>query len=51
MLNLECIKKDNHRWGVCQQVCSKCGVSDLVTINLCEDNNQYFCYKCAKVGA
>lgn len=51
MLNLECVKKDNHRWGVCLQVCAQCGVNDLVTVNLCEDSSQYVCYKCGKAGA
>jgi hypothetical protein len=53
MLNQLCIKKDNHRWGVCSQICAKCGKNDLVTVNLCEDDSVYFCYTCSKqkVGA
>jgi hypothetical protein len=48
MLNAQCIEKDNHRWGVCQQVCAKCGSKDLITVNLCESKLKYFCYKCEK---
>jgi len=46
VLNTKCIEKDNHRWGVCEQICADCGVKDLITVNLCEDNREYFCYTC-----
>ena len=48
MLNQLCIEKDNHRWGICSQICADCGVKDLITVNLCEDDRKYFCYTCTK---
>jgi len=51
MLNTECIKKENHRWGVCRQICADCGAQDLITVNLCEDQNSYFCYSCSRTKA
>jgi hypothetical protein len=51
MLNQLCIEKDSHQWGVCLQVCADCGVKDLITVNLCEDDGAYFCYSCSKQKA
>jgi hypothetical protein len=51
MLNFECMEKDNHRWGVCRQVCANCGTKDLITVNLCETDSPYFCYLCARIKA
>ena len=48
MVSQLCIDKDAHRWGVCLQICADCGAQDLITVNLCESNEQYFCYTCNK---
>ena len=48
MLNQLCIEKNAHQWGACLQVCFNCGVKDLITVNLCEDDRAYFCYTCSK---
>jgi hypothetical protein len=51
MLNQLCVEKNAHQWGVCLQICANCGVKDLITVNLCEDDRAYFCYTCTKQKA